>query len=549
MSITLFKRKTDHSVSSKKPWNNQDIADFYRAVDILRQAGLNTEVDSGVTDEGDPWFVFMRPENGDVIAHFAQINGRFIAVSSINQEVYSGKDIRSIVDQMIACHPVLLPQNKNGGHLFLHPTAAIAAFLAAAFILTIDGVKAENIGEVIFNLSDEVSHNDSQGSVIGVENGSKSESLKGMFSDLNSSNYNSAILGAALIAYELAMNDFNSNQPLAVGDDLKILSGVQSVEGQNPDNNVVTNFEVERDTGGHSAEGYSFTSLQNKFGEPLTDPNILSVEGSGKQEHKIIFQNVGFKEAPGGTISPVENDFHIFWNKGGLEQVNNYQLNVPDAVLSINNEYRTDIKFDDRILNQSDLETSDSFKGIYEEGTVDSVLDLIPKPDGFGIIFDVTGEVKLLPADYLNFSSELIPSFSLSALTSEIGSTYAELVESDSLKLENDLLLENKNEHVPVFDEGVANQSLPIVGHVLKDSDGSLLLTDSVDVVFYQGGNAGISGFELGKDLLWFFLAPEEVSTAENSINTNGDLVLDFGETGTLTFLGIVSEVTEHAFI
>ena len=72
-------------------WKNQDIADFYRAVEILKQAGLHTEVDSGVTDEGDPWFVFLRPENGDVIAHFALVDNVFVAVSSINHKVYRGK--------------------------------------------------------------------------------------------------------------------------------------------------------------------------------------------------------------------------------------------------------------------------------------------------------------------------------------------------------------------------------------------------------------------------------------------------------------------------
>ena len=88
MNVTRFKPLEWTRKSNKKSWGNQDIADFYRAVEILRQAGLETEVDSGVTDEGDPWFVFLRPENGDVIAHFAQINGEFVAVSSINHVVY-----------------------------------------------------------------------------------------------------------------------------------------------------------------------------------------------------------------------------------------------------------------------------------------------------------------------------------------------------------------------------------------------------------------------------------------------------------------------------
>ena len=58
MAITFLKPDRFNAPNKKKVWSNQDIADFYRAVDILQQAGLSIEIDSGHTDEGDPWFVF-----------------------------------------------------------------------------------------------------------------------------------------------------------------------------------------------------------------------------------------------------------------------------------------------------------------------------------------------------------------------------------------------------------------------------------------------------------------------------------------------------------
>ena len=200
MNLKLFRRSNYDKTSEKKSWNNQDIADFYRAVDILRQAGLDTEVDSGATDEGDPWFVFIKPETGDVLAHFAQVDGQFIAVSSLNHEVYRGPNIRSIVDQMLDRYPALLPQQKAGGRLFLHPTAAISAFLAAAFILNVDGIKASNLTEIIVSVAKSNLEYGSQGVSISPV-ALKSESLKIMFSDLNSTNFNVAVLGAALILH------------------------------------------------------------------------------------------------------------------------------------------------------------------------------------------------------------------------------------------------------------------------------------------------------------------------------------------------------------
>ena len=154
MGIALFKKENSANKFEKRQWNNQDIADFYRAVDILKRAGLEVEVDSGVTDEGEPWFVFVRSGDGEVLAHFAQIDGQFVAVSSLNHEVYKGADIRQIVDRMLDAHPLIVPKNKKSGQLYLHPTAAITAFLAAAFLLNVDGVKLSSVEEILVGVSE-----------------------------------------------------------------------------------------------------------------------------------------------------------------------------------------------------------------------------------------------------------------------------------------------------------------------------------------------------------------------------------------------------------
>ena len=44
MSISFFKTKKVHLKHESRQWNNQEIADFYRAVDILKRAGLDVEV-------------------------------------------------------------------------------------------------------------------------------------------------------------------------------------------------------------------------------------------------------------------------------------------------------------------------------------------------------------------------------------------------------------------------------------------------------------------------------------------------------------------------
>jgi hypothetical protein len=82
---------------------------------------------------------------------------------------------------------------------------------------------------------------------------------------------------------------------------------------------------------------------------------------------------------------------------------------------------------------------------------------------------------------------------------------------------------------------------LPIVGHKLLDDDVSVsLLSDVIDVVFYEGGNSKVENFELGVDLLWFFLAPEVVSNARGEIENETDFLLDFGDIGTLTLINVI---------
>ena len=92
-------------------------------------------------------------------------------------------------------------------------------------------------------------------------------------------------------------------------------------------------------------------------------------------------------------------------------------------------------------------------------------------------------------------------------------------------------------------EDSLAPTKAPILGHSFRNPEKILELTTAIDVVFYRGGDAEISGFELGKDLLWFFLSSEELLTAKSEINHKGDLVLDFADTGTLTFLGVVESM------
>ena len=79
---------------------------------------------------------------------------------------------------------------------------------------------------------------------------------------------------------------------------------------------------------------------------------------------------------------------------------------------------------------------------------------------------------------------------------------------------------------------------IPIVGHRLGVETPSL--SDAIDVLFYGGGDLAVSGFELGKDLLWFSLTPDQVSSAQSEMANEGDLVITFEDLGSLTLIGVL---------
>lgn len=66
--------------STRHPWRNRELAEFYRIIDNFGQAGIAVEPDMGISDEGDPWFVLCRANSNEVIVHLTRSRDQYIAV-------------------------------------------------------------------------------------------------------------------------------------------------------------------------------------------------------------------------------------------------------------------------------------------------------------------------------------------------------------------------------------------------------------------------------------------------------------------------------------
>jgi hypothetical protein len=120
-------------------WSQRELAEFYRVESALVQAGMSVWTDRGVTDEGEPWFVFGRADNEEVIAHFARIGGEYVIVSSVFPAAATGADFHSLVRELLSAHPYVVAKNVGANrqqNVFLHPAALLTALLATAFAKT-----------------------------------------------------------------------------------------------------------------------------------------------------------------------------------------------------------------------------------------------------------------------------------------------------------------------------------------------------------------------------------------------------------------------------
>ncbi len=149
-STTLFpsdKHAARLSGTAKlRDWSNQDMASFMRAKRLLSLAGVSLDTDRGMTDEGDPWFVFL-DRDGEVFAHFARINEIYILDSTAQHEMIEAFSLEDLVSAF-SRKSALVQQDTDLGNtakvisltgvqrakVRIHPGAALAALVWSVYV-------------------------------------------------------------------------------------------------------------------------------------------------------------------------------------------------------------------------------------------------------------------------------------------------------------------------------------------------------------------------------------------------------------------------------
>lgn len=139
--ISFFQRQQRPS-AFYADWTQQELAEFYRVESALIRAGIRVGTDRGLSDENEPWFIFYRSDDGEVVIHFARIDGEYIIAGPAYEEIARGLDFSSLVRNMVERHP-LIRRQERGNNVSIHPAALLIAVVGTAFFKTGEARAAE----------------------------------------------------------------------------------------------------------------------------------------------------------------------------------------------------------------------------------------------------------------------------------------------------------------------------------------------------------------------------------------------------------------------
>src|SRR5580765_8433189 len=121
--------------SERSDWSQRELEEFYRVEDALTKSGVGISTDRGLTDEGDPWFVFFRQDNEEVIVHFARIGGEYVVASNFTEAVFRGRNFQTLVRELLDSHPYVFPkQHSSRSTVFLHPATLLDALAVTGYV-------------------------------------------------------------------------------------------------------------------------------------------------------------------------------------------------------------------------------------------------------------------------------------------------------------------------------------------------------------------------------------------------------------------------------
>lgn len=141
--VFSFRRREAPSID----WTRDELAELYRIEHALVQSGLSVEIERGISDEDDPWFVFCRSD-GEVLIHLTRFDGFYRLYSPALPSPLIGRsftDLTKSFSDQIPLHVIV--QRGGGARLFVHPASMLAVVIGTILIASHDLVLSPQSGE------------------------------------------------------------------------------------------------------------------------------------------------------------------------------------------------------------------------------------------------------------------------------------------------------------------------------------------------------------------------------------------------------------------
>ena len=85
----------------RQGWSQYELRHLYRTAKVFEDAGFCLETDSGVTDEGDPWFVLCEVGFDETIVHFARIGGKYVVCAPFLNGALTGYAFSDLIERFL----------------------------------------------------------------------------------------------------------------------------------------------------------------------------------------------------------------------------------------------------------------------------------------------------------------------------------------------------------------------------------------------------------------------------------------------------------------
>jgi hypothetical protein len=115
-------------------WSQTEIAEFYRIGHLMGRLGWKLDIETGASDEGEPWLIFCDRASGEVVSHFARIDDGYVLDGAGLDAPLTGRSFRALLEQYvdkIAHVPSASAISARAATTLAHPLASAVVLVAA----------------------------------------------------------------------------------------------------------------------------------------------------------------------------------------------------------------------------------------------------------------------------------------------------------------------------------------------------------------------------------------------------------------------------------